>query len=89
MAEQPTQKQADDAAIASGWQRKPNEFSHPPATRHPLVKIRGVLFVCKEIRLANGKNSFRCGACLRGDLGPWPRPGKKCRACTAKVVERR
>lgn len=82
MSKQPTQRQADDIGIASGMQRKPNEFSlswAPP--RRVLVKKNNVLFVCRP----ENPIGWLCGNCHRGRLGFDPKDGKRCGVCHATV----
>ena len=82
--QQPTQRQADDIGIASGVQRKPNEFSVPwQAPRRVLVRKNKVLFQCRPEPAPIG---WRCGNCLRGRLGFDPKDGKRCGVCKAIVA---
>ena len=84
MTEQPTQKQADDLAIASGAQRKPSEFSHPEAGRKRLlVKKNNVLFECHKSYKSTWP-VWLCGNC-RSPLGVRVRNGQTCKGCGAKV----
>jgi len=84
MTEQPTQKQADDLAIASGAQRKPNDFSVPRATpSRLLVKKNNVLFECPRSYKSTWP-VWLCGNCLKS-LGVKPRNGQACKGCGAKV----
>ena len=52
--------------------------------RRAIVTKRGMNLVCREDRRGNS-SIWRCGACLRGNLGK-AEIGTVCKVCKAKVV---
>ena len=49
--------------------------------------MSSILYRCRLDRLKTGDVTWRCGKCLRGELGPIPGIGDKCPECGAVVKE--
>lgn len=60
------------------------EFAQMTPIREVLVKRKrdGCRFVCRPTQLG-----WKCGFCLHGNLGPLPKPRRRCRVCKASVSE--